>query len=352
MKFISTLCFFVLLTCSITFSASAQNVTGNRWLVWYPELGSTGSDAPNAAFSIKAAENTLADIVGSPSVNPSNSYAIGNDLRGYVYYDDRANSILRVIDPLQQAVIGTYNYGANNIKDIHALQAFYVSATNKHYMAVANLYGDLSLTAVAIFDVTNPNAITFVKHILCTGIVKQYAGLIPSLSFAGRITGMTLGQSSYTSSGTTLFLATDDGVKLGSFTNVTVAGVANRKPGVFIKISDPLALLSPVNLYEAYYNSTHFLAPTTTGGPHQIMYDQVNNLVYVSSEHNAKILSFNASTGAPTNNVYVPSVNPSTGGFHALNLNRAGTELYAGRASGGAGQDRAFKFTQIGRAHV
>ena len=151
MKLISTLCFFALFTCSMT-TATAQNNAGNRWLVWYPELGSTGSDAPNAAFSIKAAENTLADIVGSPTVNPSNSYAIGNDLRGYVYYDDRANKILRVIDPLQQAVIGTYNYGVNNITDIHALQSFYVAATNKHYMAVANLYGDLSLTAVAIFD--------------------------------------------------------------------------------------------------------------------------------------------------------------------------------------------------------
>ena len=345
MRSICTLCFFIILTCSLNIPVAAQNVTGNRWLVWYPELGSTGSDAPNAAFSIKAAENTLADIVGSPTVNPSNSYAIGNDLRGYVYYDDRANNVLRVIDPLQQAVIGTYNYRHNRIKDIHALQAFYIASSNRHYMACANLYGDLSLTAVAIFDVTNPNAITFVKHILVTGIVKQYAGIIPSLSFAGRITGMTLGQSSYTSAGTTLFLASDDGVKLGSFTRVTVGGVANRHPGVFIKITDPLAMLSPVNIYETYYNSTHFIAPTTTGGSHQIMFDQVNNLVYVSSEHNAKILSFNAATGAPTNNVYAPSVNSGTGGFHALNLNRAGTELYAGRAGGGAGQDRAFKFT-------
>jgi hypothetical protein len=344
MKFISTLCFFVLLTCTIATPATAQNVGGNRWLVWYPELGSTGSDAPNAAFSIKAAENTLADIVGSPTVNPSNSYAIGNDLRGYVYYDDRANSILRVIDPLQQAVIGTYNYAGNNIKDIHALQAFYVSATNKHYMAVANLYGDLSLTAVAIFDVTNPNAITFVKHILVTGIVKQYSGLLPSLTFAGRITGMTLGQSSFTSAGTTLFLATDDGVKLGSLTNVTVGGVPGRHPGVYIKITDPLAILSPVNIFEAYYNSTHFLAPTGTGGPHQIMYDQKNNLVYVSAESTNKILSFNATTGAPTNNVYSATVNPTQGGFHALNLNKEGTELYAGRAGGGANQDRAYKF--------
>jgi hypothetical protein len=344
MKFISTLCFFVLLTCLIATPAAAQNVSGNRWLVWYPELGSTGSDAPNAAFSIKAAENTLADIVGSPTSNPSNSYAIGNDLRGYVYYDDRANSILRVIDPLQQAVIGTYNYSGNNIKDIHALQAFYISATNRHYMAVANLYGDLSLTAVAIFDVTNPNAITFVKHILCTGIVKQYAGIIPSLTFAGRITGMTLGQSAYTSAATTLFLATDDGVKLGSLTNVTVGGVPNRHPGVYVKITDPLGVLSPVTINEAYYNSTHFLAPTGTGGPHQIMYDQENNLVYVSAESTNKILSFDATTGAPTNNVYAATVNPTQGGFHALNLNRRGTELYAGRAGGGAGQDRAYKF--------
>lgn len=343
MKLFSTLCFFVLLF-SFTTPATAQNVTGNRWLVWYPELGSTGSDAPNAAFSIKAAENTLADIVGNPTVNPSNSYAIGNDLRGYVYYDDRANNILRVIDPLQQVVVGTYNYSGNNIKDIHALQGFYVAATNKHYMAVANLYGDLSLTAVAIFDVSNPNAITFVKHILCTGIVKQYAGLIPSLSFAGRVTGMTLGQSAYTSAATTLFLATDDGVKLGSLTNVTVNGVANRHPGVFIKITDPLGLVSPVNLYEAYYNSTHFLAPTGTGGPHQIMFDQKTNTVYVSAEGTNKILSFNASTGAPTNNVYAATVNPTQGGFHALNLNREGTELYAGRAGGGANQDRAYKF--------
>jgi hypothetical protein len=348
MKFISTLCFFILLTCTLSLPVTAQNVTGNRWLVWYPELGSAGSDAPNAAFSIKAAENTLADIVGNPTVNPSNSYAIGNDLRGYVYYDDRTNRTLRVIDPLQQAVIGTYNYSGNNIKDIHCLQAFYIAATNKHYMAVANLYGDLSLTAVAIFDVTNPNAITFVKHILVTGIVKQYAGIIPSLSFAGRITGMTLGQSSYTSSATTLFLATDDGVKLLSSTNVTVGGVANRHPGVFIKITDPLALLSPVNIYEAYYNSTHFLAPTTTGGPHQIMFDQGRNLVYVSAENTNKILSFNATTGAPTNNVYAATVNPSTGGFHALNLNKDGTELYAGRSNGGANQDRAYKFIPEG----
>jgi hypothetical protein len=348
MKFISTLCFFVHLFCSISTPATAQNVSGNRWLVWYPELGSTGSDAPNAAFSIKAAENTLADIVGSPTSNPSNSYAIGNDLRGYVYYDDRANSILRVIDPLQQAVIGTYNYSGNNIKDIHALQPFFVAATNKHYMAVANLYGDLSLTAVAIFDVTNPNAITFVKHILVTGIVKQYSGILPSLSFAGRITGMTLGQSAYTSAATTLFVATDDGVKLGSLTNVTVGGVANRHPGVFIKITDPLALVSPVNIYEAYYNSTHFLAPTSTGGPHQIMFDQKTNTVYVSAEHTNKILSFNASTGAPTNNVYAATVNPTQGGFHALNLNKEGTELYAGRAGGGANQDRAYKFKTEG----
>jgi hypothetical protein len=344
MRFISTLCFFVVTSFALTVPVTAQNVAGNRWLVWYPELGSTGSDAPNAAFSIKAAENTLADIVGSPTVNTSNSYAIGNDLRGYVYYDDRASGILRVIDPLQQAVIGTYNYNGNSIKDIHALQAFYVSATNRHYMACANLYGDLSLTAVAIFDVTNPNAITFVKHILVTGIVKQYSGIIPSLAFAGRITGMTLGQSSYTSAGTTLFLATDDGVKLLSGTNVTVGGVANRHPGVFVRISDPLALVSPVNIFEAYYNSTHFLAPTGTGGPHQIMYDQGNNLVYVSAESTNKILSFNATTGAPTNNVYAATVNPNTGGFHALNLNRSGTELYAGRAGGGAGQDRAYKF--------
>lgn len=344
MKLICTLCFFVLLFMFASAPARAQNVTGNRWLVWYPELGSTGSDAPNAAFSIKAAENTLADIVGSPAVNPSNSYAIGNDMRGYVYYDDRANRILRVIDPLQQAVVGTYNYGPNNIRDIHGLQDFYIAATNKHYMAVANLYGDLSLTAVAIFDVTNPNSIVFVKHILCTGIVKQYAGVIPSLSFAGRVTGMTLGQSSFTSSGTTLFLATDDGVKAGSTTFITVGGIANRHPGVFIKITDPLGLVSPVNIFEAYYNSTHWLAPTGTGGPHQIMYDQENDIVYVSAENTAKILSFNGSTGTPTNNVYVPSVNPNNGGFHALNLNRTGQELYAGRANGGAGQDRAFKF--------
>jgi hypothetical protein len=345
MKLNSTLCFFIALIFCSTAAVQAQNVTGNRWLVWYPELGSTG-DAPNAAFSIKAAENTLADVVGNSSTNPSNSYAIGNDVRGYVYYDDRTNKVIRVIDPLQQSVVGVYNYTSSSIKDIHAFQAFYVASTNKHYMALANLYGNLNLTAVAILDVSNPNAIVFVKHIVVAGIVKQYAGIIPSLTPAGRVTGMTLTQSAYTSAGTTLFLASDDGVKAGSTINVTVNGVANRHPGVYVKITDPLSLLPSVTLFETYYNNTHFFAPEGSGGPHQIMYDETNNRVYMTALSSTKILSFNATTGAPTNNVYAGSTNTGSGGFHGINLNKAGTELYAGRSgTAGIGEDRVYKFT-------
>jgi hypothetical protein len=344
MRFNSTLCFLIAFTLLLGTGTQAQNTTGNRWLVWYPELGATG-DAPSAAFSIKSAENTLADIVGNPTLNPSNSYAIGNDVRGYVYYDDRTNKVIRVIDPLQQTVIGIWNYGTSNIKDIHAFQAFYVASTNKHYMALANLYGNLNLTAVAILDVSNPNTIVFLKHIVVSGIVKQYAGIIPSLTPAGRVTGMTVSQSSYTSAGTTLFLASDDGVKAGSLTNVTVNGVANRHPGVYVKITDPLNLLPSISLFEAYYDANHFFAPDGSGGPHQIMYDEVNNRVYMTALNSTKILSFNATTGAPTYNVYQGSTNTSSGGFHGVNLNKLGTEIYAGRSgNAGNGEDRVYKF--------
>jgi hypothetical protein len=345
MRFNSTLCSFILITLLLGNMVHAQNTTGNRWLVWYPELGTTG-DAPSAAFSIKSAENVLADVVGSPTSNPSNSYAIGNDVRGYVYYEDRTNKVIRVVDPLQQTVVGVWNYSTSSIKDIHAFQAFYVSATNKHYMVLANLYGNLNLTAVAILDVSNPNAIVFEKHIVVSGIVKQYAGIIPSLTPAGRVTGMTLTQSAYTSAATTLFLASDDGVKAGSLTNVTVNGVANRHPGVYIKITDPLNLVPSVTLFETYYDANNFFAPEGSGGPHQIMYDEANNRVYMTALNSSKILSFNASTGAPTYNVYQGSTNTSSGGFHGLNLNKLGTELYAGRSgTNGIGEDRVYKFS-------
>jgi len=330
--------------------AFAQNNVGNPWSVWLPEGNTwTGGDAPNAAFSINAQSNKLSAIVGTSSSNACKSYTIGSDNRGYVYYDDNINRKLRVIDPSSQLVYAVFDYAAlPNMGTLHCISGFFIAATNKYYLAVSSVGAATSAVgAIAILDVTDPGAISVTKYIPITGLSKQ-ALSSNNTNRPSRLTGMVLYQTTYTSAAVSMYLVFDDAIKTGSVISVTTAN-PGRHPGAFVKITNPLAASPTISIFETYYSATNFIAPWDDNGDlgaHQIAFDPVNSLVYISGETDNKILSFNATTGAATNVVYkVNDANPYSG-FHGIYVTKSGNDIYAGRAYVPANGDKAYKFTR------
>lgn len=338
----------------------AQNLTGNRWHLWLPELGNTGA-APNAAFSIMTQDNTLKSVVGNSSANTCNSYAIGNDKRGYVYYDDAGSYTIRAVQPGTNTVVGSFNYQSLGISYIHSFQSFFVAATQQHYLVVSSGIADVNVAALGIFNITNPSAISFVKAVKFPGLVQQYSGSVPSTVAANRTTGLVIHQDAYTSAATTMYAVCDNAVISGSTTTITTSGGSNYHPGVFVKITDPLAGTPTISYFEAYYASGgHFLAPETPGsnhGPHQLALDDIHHVLYLTSEGYNKILSFDVSGATPiaTNVVYTASAaanggnttGNSTRGFHSVSFDPDGLEFFVGRAYSPAGQgaNRALMFS-------
>jgi hypothetical protein len=352
----------------------AQNNTGNPWLVWYPELGSTGSDAPNSAFSIDASTNKIKNTSSQCA-----SYTIGNDLRGYVYYF--GSNLIQIIDPRTKTSLGSFNpatliQSGGTGWSPHSIQGFYISATNKHYIAVtaAGSTGgttniDMTECALAIFDVTNPASVT---------LTKRYVTPTTSVVFntgsgnAARVPGMVLYQTEYTSVGTKIFMVSDDGAKAGT---TNLLGIS-RRPSVWMDVLDPLGPstttvnILPANVHEVAYdltaaNALYDANQDGFGGAHQIAYSPTNDLLFMSSEgarstvNMNKILSFHATSYLPTYVKYSvgtstpgsPTGAPSNCGFHGIQVNRAGTSLYTGRAQSfgtpvqlRADEDKAIRF--------
>lgn len=343
----------------------AQNNVNNPWLVWYPEHGSSGSDAPNKAFSVKSSTNTLRDQAGDCM-----SYTIGNDNRGYVYYESQTAWQLNIIDPRNQTLIGSVNHSSVTF-DPHSVQGFYISATNKYYIAVCGPGVSVATAAVLIFDVTNVAAPVLVNTIRIPATVvslQSNAATVTNTGAASRMTGMVLYQTAYTSAATKLYCVMDDGVKVGSTNVMGLTGTNRRHPAVWVDISDPLTTttVAAANVHEVSYSTTtnaYALYPAAvsgSSGAHQISYDPTNDVVYVSqggsgTTNSNMILSFHASgTYAPTYVSYkagssniAPAGSLSNAGFHGIYVNKAGTAIFTGRAGTGIqqGEDRAIKFT-------
>lgn len=346
-------------------SAFGQNNVNNPWFVWYPELGSSGSDAPNKAFSIKSSTNTLAN-----KVSDCVSYTIGNDSRGYVYYESQSARKLNIIDPGTQSIVGTVDHTSVPF-DPHSVQGFYISATNKHYIAVCGPGFSVATAGILIYDVTNVTATTLVNTITIPGSVvtlQTNSVTVSSGSSASRMTGMDLYQTAYTSAATRLFCVLDDGIKVGSTNVLGLTGSSRRHPSVWLDIADPLntTTVGAANVHEVTYStSTNAYAhyPASTGGAsgsHQISYDPTNDIVYISqggsgSTNSNCILSFHASGSySPTYVVYragssniSPASSLSNAGFHGIYVNKGGTAIFTGRAGTGIkqGEDRAIKFS-------
>lgn len=292
----------------------AQNTTGNAWINWVAESGGANAIAYNAIDGRVVA--TLPD---------SDSYGLGNDRRGYIYYADNLNSVILSANPTTKTLEGSFGYtsGGASIIEPHSFKSFYVSATNKYYLVVSNVGQSINTEGiVTILDVTNPAAMTFVKNIV-----------VPAATSTGtRATGMELVQTNNTSAATKLYIAVDDGEK-------------NDTAGIFITIADPLHPTPVIASYTTRYNETDAIRYS-----HSISLDTANNKVYISGYittggiDTAAILSF-STTGTPTYNIYKALDGDGTepGGFHTMSLNRAGTQLYTGSFFD-AGGNRAYRF--------
>ena len=341
-------------------SIQSQNNTSNYWRLWYPEvnLGLT-SDAPQGAFAVRATENELGVIVGNATLDNCNSYTIGNDRRGYVYYDNNANGgaskLLRIIDPGTNTVVNSIDYSTATptVSALHTVNSFYISATNKHYLVLSGI-GVSSATpdaAIYIYDVTDIMAPSFVKSISIPNLISFNGAAVTP-----RITGLVLQQSTYTSASITMYMSLDN---LKRSAAVAVNPPTNTIfPGVFAKITDPLNAAPGVDAYDAMYSTTDYFGAATTGsfGPHQLAVDETNNILYLSTERNKKILAFDISGATPTatNIIYTVSTAANGGstlypnlGYHGIYVSIDGTTIYTGRSGTmQAGTDRALKFTR------
>ncbi|MBL0146807.1 MAG: hypothetical protein IPP48_14865 [Chitinophagaceae bacterium] len=254
----------------IFFSIRAQNNSGNYWKVWLPEVtNATPSDVRGGAFAITASNNDLAETVGDLTTDNCNSFAIGNDRRGYVYYDANGSGVagtklIRIVDPTTNTVVNSIDYSSVTPATgfLHSFNSFYIAATNKHYLVVSGAGGTASVTPTAdvyIFDVTDVTAPTFVKSINLGsgGSLLAFNG---TSSVTGRVTGLVLRQTTYTSAGVTMYAVMDNLKRAAA-----VAVTGTTFPGVFAKITDPLAASPAVVLTDVVYNSTDFFGAAASG---------------------------------------------------------------------------------------
>ncbi|MGG9963429.1 GEVED domain-containing protein [Ferruginibacter sp. SUN106] len=314
----------ILLLLNIVIKAGAQNLTGNPWQSWVPEL-SSGTETPKAAFAYTSTNGKLTATIN----NTCESYGIGNDKRGYVYYGNNTTSLISCVDPATETVVSTFGYtsGGAKIASPHSFKSFYVAATNKHYLVISNVGaspvvgspGTINTDGiVTILDVTNPAAMVFEKNIV-----------IPSaLATGSRATGMDMIQSAYTSAGVALYIVVDN-LRIGGF------------GGGLITIIDPLNAVPAISVF-----LTRDGLGNTIFSPHGVVADAINSRLYVSgSSGNNFILSFTL-TGTPTYNMYkiLDGDGTEPTGIHTLMLNKAGTLLYGGSMFD-AGGNRAYMFT-------
>jgi GEVED domain/Secretion system C-terminal sorting domain len=334
MKQISTIIRVIFLALVLTSSASiyGQNTTGNAWQVWTPDRN-IGNETNRNVFSINSLTNRL-QYTGP--VNTARCYGLGNDRRGYIYFGDETNNQIHCMDPNSNTVLSSLPYGTN-ITSPHCIQGFYIATTNQHFIAISNSSSNINTAGtVTILDVTNPNAIAFVKNITVPVAIAD----------GSRSTGMDLVQSSYSSSGTTLYISVDDGTKNDAGGSSTT--------GIFLKVNDPLAASPAIAAYRTYYPAGTGSTTFSLEYSHSIQVDDANNKVYVSGTSYSNpfginlgaILSF-STTGVPSYNVYLYNTDPDgsqPGLFHTISFNKNGNDFYVGSGYDDGG-NRAFRFT-------